>query len=40
MNVNVVLEILYALAAVATIAGFIFELWREHKQHKRMTKGD
>lgn len=29
---NMVLEILYALAALATIAGFLLMLWREYKQ--------
>ena len=29
---NMVLEILYALAALATIAGFLLMLWKEYKQ--------
>lgn len=29
---NMVLEILYALAALATIAGFLLMLWREYKR--------
>ena len=29
---NMVLEILYALAAMATIAGFLLMLWKEYKQ--------
>ena len=36
---NMVLEILYALAALATIAGFVLMLWKEYKQC-RMTKGE
>ena len=28
---NMVLEILYALAALATIAGFVLMLWKEYK---------
>ena len=29
---NMVLEILYALAALATIAGFVLMLWKEDKR--------
>ena len=32
-------EILLALAAIATVAGFILEVIKEHKR-QRMTKGD
>ena len=34
---NLVLEILNAAAAFATVAGFILEVWREYKQN-RMTR--
>ena len=33
------LEILNGCAAVATVAGFMLEVWREYKQ-QRMTKGE
>ncbi len=29
---NMVLEILYALAALVTIAGFVLMLWKEYKR--------
>ncbi len=36
---NVVLEILYAYAAVATIASFLRDLWTEHKIRGRSREG-
>lgn len=36
---NLVLEILNALASLATIFEFLLERWREHR-HQRMTKGE
>ena len=36
---NIVLEILYALAAMATIADFLVLLWKEYKR-QRMAKGE
>ena len=32
-------EILFAMAALANIGSFIFQLW-EYKQRKRMVKGE
>ena len=32
-------EILFVLATIANVGGFIFQLW-EYKQRKRMVKGD
>lgn len=34
---NIVLEILAAIANLATIAQFMLERWREHR-HQRMTR--
>lgn len=36
---NLILEVLNAVAAIATIAGFILERWEKYKR-QRMTKGD
>lgn len=36
---NIVLEILNGLAALATIAEFLLDRWRDYR-HQRMTKGD
>lgn len=36
---NVVLEILNALANLATVFEFALERWREHR-HQRMTRGE
>ena len=35
---NLVFEILNALAAVTTIAGFMLDVFREHRRHRRMTR--
>jgi len=36
---NIVLEILYAIAAVATIGSFLHDLWTDYKEHGRSGKG-
>ena len=36
---HVLQEILVALAAIANVGSFMLQLW-EHKQRKRMVKGD
>ena len=36
---NIVLEILNCLAAIATIAAFLRELWRDYRR-QRMTRGE
>lgn len=34
------LEILNALAALASVAGLLLDVWKEYKQQRRMTKGE
>lgn len=36
---NVILEVLNALASMATIAEFLLDRWREYR-HQRMTEGE
>lgn len=36
---NSILEILNAVAALATVAELLLEVWREYK-HRRMAKGE
>ena len=36
---NLVLEILNCLAAIATVGAFLRDLWRDYR-HRRMTKGE
>lgn len=36
---NIVLEILNAVAVLANVAGFMLEVWKEYKQ-RRMTRGE
>lgn len=36
---NIVLEILYAIAAVATIGSFLHDLWTDYKEHGRSREG-
>lgn len=31
---SIVFEILYALAAMATVAGFVLERWEKHKRQR------
>ncbi|CBL03816.1 MAG: hypothetical protein KH015_00540 [Gordonibacter pamelaeae] len=36
---SIVLEILYAIAAVATIGSFLHDLWTDYKEHGRSREG-
>lgn len=34
MNVHVIFEILYVLAAIATVLGFVLERWEKYKRQR------